>query len=116
VFTYQPSRILWSVMPMGADWCYTMVYLLGGEYAARLLNFAMLLLVEALLYRAVRRWVSPAIAFVILALFASTSMVQLVTGSMFVENFLAAMVLERSWRSGASATRARGASSMPHPY
>jgi len=93
VFTYRPGRIVWSVMPMGADWCYTMVYLLGGEFAARLLNFAMLLLVEALLYRAARRFVSPAIAFLIPALFASTSLVQLVTGSMFVENFLAAMVV-----------------------
>ena len=107
-FTYQPSRILWSVMPMGADRCYTMVYLLGGEYAARLLNFAMLLLVEALLYRAARRWVSPAIAFVILALFASTSLVELVTGSMFVENFLAAMVfgaLVALWRFGDTGQR-----------
>ena len=93
MLTYRPSRILWSVMPMGADWCYSMVYLLGGEYAARLLNFLMLLLVETLLYRFVRRWVTPAIAYLILALFASTSMVQLVTGSMFVENFLAAIVL-----------------------
>jgi glycosyltransferase involved in cell wall biosynthesis len=93
IFTYRPGHILWSVMPMGADWCYTMVYLLGGEYAARLLNFAMLLLVEALLYRAVRRFVSPAIGFVILALFASSSLVQLVTGSLFIENFLAAMIV-----------------------
>jgi len=93
VMTYLPGRIFWSVMPMGADWCYTMVYLLGGEFAARLLDFAMLLLVEALLYRAVRRFVSPAIAFVLLALFASTPLVQLVTGSLFVENFLAAMVV-----------------------
>ena len=92
VFTYQPGRIFWSVMPMGADWCYTMVYLLGGEFAARLLNFAMLLLVEALLYRVARRFVSPAIGFVLLALFASTSVVQMVTGSLLVENFLAAMV------------------------
>ncbi len=91
--TYRPDRILWSVMPMGADWCYSFVYLLGGEYAARLLNFAMLLLVEALLYKIVRRWITPTLAFVVLALFASTSMVQLVTGSMFVENFQAAMVL-----------------------
>lgn len=93
MLTYQPARILWSVMPMGADWCYSIVYLLGGEYAARLLNFAMLLLVEALLYRIVRRWVTPAIAFLILALFASTSLVQMVTGSMFIENFLAAMIV-----------------------
>jgi hypothetical protein len=93
ILTYQPGRILWSVMPMGADWCYTMVYLLGGEYAARLLDFCMLLLLEALLYTVVRRWVTPAIAYIILALFASTSMVQLVTGSMYVENFQAAVLL-----------------------
>ncbi|HXM43780.1 MAG TPA: glycosyltransferase family 39 protein [Bryobacteraceae bacterium] len=93
IFTYRPGRIFWSVMPMGADWCYAIVYELGGEFAARLLNFAMLLLVEALLYRAARRFVSPAIAFVILALFASTSLVQLVTGSLYIENFLAAMVI-----------------------
>jgi hypothetical protein len=95
-------------MPMGADWCYTMVYLLGGEFAARLLNFAMLLLVEALLYRAVRRFVSPAIGFVILALFASTSLVQLVTGSLFIENFLAAMVVGMAvaiWQFGDTGQR-----------
>jgi glycosyltransferase involved in cell wall biosynthesis len=103
MLTYRPDRILWSVMPMGADWCYSMVYLPGGEYAARLLNFAMLLLLEALLYRAVRRWVTPAVAFLILALFASTSAVQMVTGSMFIENFLAAMVVGMVlaiWRFG----------------
>lgn len=103
IFTYRPGRIFWSVMPMGADWCYAIVYLLGGEFAARLLNFAMLLLVEALLYRAARRFVSPTVAFVILALFASTPLVQLVTGSMFIENFLAAMVIGLAfalWRFG----------------
>jgi glycosyltransferase involved in cell wall biosynthesis len=108
VMTYRPDRIFWSVMPMGADWCYTIVYLLGGEFAARLLNFAMLLLVEAVLYRAARRFVSPAIAFVILALFASTSLVQLVTGSLFVENFLAAMVVGMAaaiWQFGDTGKR-----------
>jgi glycosyltransferase involved in cell wall biosynthesis len=108
ILTYQPSRILWSVMPMGADQCYAMVYMLGGEYAARLLNFAMLLLVEALLYRAARRWVTPAVAFLILALFASTSLAMLITGSMFVENFLAALVfgtLLAIWRFGETGDR-----------
>ncbi|HXM43779.1 MAG TPA: glycosyltransferase [Bryobacteraceae bacterium] len=108
VFTYRPGRIFWSVMPMGADWCYTMVYLLGGEFAARLLNFAMLLLVEALLYRAARRFVSPVIGFVLLALFASTSLVQLVTGSLFIENFLAAMVVGMAtaiWQFGDTGRR-----------
>ena len=107
-FTYQPDRILWSVMPMGADWCYTLVYLLGGEYAARLLNFCLLLLVELMLYRVARRFVTPAVAFLILALFASTALVQMVTDSLFVENFLAALVLGAVlaiWRFGETAAR-----------
>jgi glycosyltransferase involved in cell wall biosynthesis len=101
--TFEPSRFLWSVMPMGADWSYSIVYLLGGEYAARLLNFALLLMVEALLYCAVRRWVKPSTGFLILALFAATPMVQLVTGELFVENLVAAMVLGMMtaiWRFG----------------
>jgi hypothetical protein len=101
--TFEPSRFLWSVMPMGADWSYSIVYLLGGEYAARLLNFALLLMVEALLYCAIRRWVAPSTAFLILALFAATPMVQLVTGELFVENLVAAMVLGMMtaiWRFG----------------
>jgi hypothetical protein len=88
---------------MGADWSYSIVYLFGGEYAARLLNFAMLLMVEALLYCAVRRWVAPSTGFLILALFAATPMVQLVTGELFVENLVAAMVLGMMtaiWRFG----------------
>lgn len=108
ILTYRPDRILWSVMPMGADWCYTLVYLLGGEFAARLLNFAMLLLVEAMLYCIVRRFVSPAISFLVLALFASTSVVQMVTGSLLVENFLAAVVMATLlaiWRFGDTAER-----------
>jgi glycosyltransferase involved in cell wall biosynthesis len=103
VMTFEPNRFLWSVMPMGADWSYSIVYLFGGEYAARLLNFALLLLVEALLYCAVRRWISPSIGFLILALFAATPMVQLVTGELFVENLVAAMVLGMMtaiWRFG----------------
>ena len=43
MMTYDPGRILWSVMPMGADFTYSIVNLLGGEMAARLLNFTILL-------------------------------------------------------------------------
>jgi hypothetical protein len=91
--TYEPARILWSVMPMGADWAWSIVYLLGGEYACRILTFAMLLIILALLYRAARRWLSHAAAMLVTASFAGTALVQLVTGEMFVENFLAALVL-----------------------
>ena len=91
--TYQPDRVLWAVMPMGADFSYAIVCLLGGEYAAHLLDYALLLIIVAVLYFAIRRWVCAAAAFWVLALFASTPMVQLVTGSLFIENMLAAMVV-----------------------
>ena len=101
--TYEPSLFVWSVMPMAADFTYAINVVLGGEYAAHLIDFSMLLLMEGLLYCAMRRWVSRATAFLLMALFATTPMVQLVTGSLFVENFLAAMVLGMMaalWRFG----------------
>ena len=106
--TFQPDRFVWAVMPMGADFSYAIVYLMGGEYAAHLLDYALLLLLVAVLYYAMRRWVCRAAAFWLLALFASTPMVQLVTGSLFVENMLAAMVvgmMAALWRFGDSGER-----------
>jgi glycosyltransferase involved in cell wall biosynthesis len=106
--TFEPARVLWSVMPMGADFTYSIVYLLGGEYASRLLDFAMLLAIVAMLYRAVRRWVTPAAAYLLAALFATTPIVQLVTGELFVENVLAALILGMMtaiWKLGETGER-----------
>ncbi|MGD0868213.1 MAG: glycosyltransferase [Bryobacteraceae bacterium] len=103
--TYQPNRFLWAVMPMGADFTYTITYLLGGEYAARLIDFTMLLGIEALLYYAMRRWLTRGATFLLMALFATTPLVQLVTGSLFVENLMTAMILglmAAIWRFGDS--------------
>jgi glycosyltransferase involved in cell wall biosynthesis len=105
IMTFDPARITWAVMPMGADFTWSIVYLLGGEMAAHLLNFAILLVLLVLLHSAVRRWVSPGAAWLMVALFATTPMVQLVTGSLFVENLLAAFVLGMMialWRFAAS--------------
>ena len=51
------ASLIWALMPMGADWCYSVVYILGGEYAARLLNFAMLGTIGLLLFGVARRFV-----------------------------------------------------------
>jgi 4-amino-4-deoxy-L-arabinose transferase-like glycosyltransferase len=83
-------HFVWAVMPMGADWCFTGVYLLGGEYAARLLNFSFLALTAALVYAASRPFAGRGAAFLFAGLFASTPLVQLVTGSLMVENLQAA--------------------------
>ncbi len=106
--TFEPARFLWAVMPMGADWAYSIVYLLGGEYAAHLLNFAMLAIVAGLIYQGARRWVTPGAAWLLAASFVATPVVQLVTGSLFVENFLAAMILgalTAVWLFGETAER-----------
>jgi 4-amino-4-deoxy-L-arabinose transferase-like glycosyltransferase len=108
MLTFDPARYLWAVMPMGADFMYAIVYMLGGEMAARLLNFAILLVLLGLLHAAVRPWVSPGVAWLLVTLFATTPMVQLVTGSLFVENLLAAFLLGMMtalWRFGESSER-----------
>lgn len=81
---FDVSHIAWAVMPMNANWCYTAVYLFGGEFATRLLNFAMLLLTV---------WILVSVAGRVAGiLFASTPLVQFVTGSLMVENFWTALV------------------------
>lgn len=107
-FTIEPARFLWAVMPMAADFVSSIVYLLGGEFAARLVVFAMLLAVCALLYSALRRWTTPTLAYLLAAAFVATPVVQLVTGALFVENYLAAMVLgtvTAIWRLGDTGER-----------
>jgi hypothetical protein len=99
----------WAVMPAGGDALFTAGYLLGGESGARLANLAMLLSIVALMVGAARRWLTLTQALLTAALFASTPLVQLVTGSLFVENVWAALVLAamlalaRFWESGNAA-------------
>jgi len=83
----------WAVMPMGAVWSYTFTYLLGGEFAARLLNWSLLAALCGLLYRMAQKWLSNAAAWMIVAMFAATPALQLVTGSLFVETFYALMLV-----------------------
>ena len=92
-FTLDFPQFVWALMPMGADFCYALAHILGGEYAARLLNLVMLTCIACFIYRAVRAWLPQGTAFLVSALFLSSPMVQLVTGTMMVENFVAAMAL-----------------------
>ena len=86
-------RSIWAVMPMRADWFFTAAYMLGGELAAKLISFGFLLLTAGLLSAAARRWISPRCAMPAVAIFVSTPLVMLVTGSLFVENALVALLL-----------------------
>jgi len=91
-YTVSPAKLVWAVMPMGADWTFAIVNLLGGEFAARLLNFAWFLILLALLHGVMRRRVPRAPALLLSAAFAASPLAQLVTGELFVENFQAALL------------------------
>jgi hypothetical protein len=92
VWGFDFHRQTWSMMPAGGDCLFTAAYLLSGggpiagEAAARLLNFALLALVTWIVARASR-------SFLMAALFASTPLAHMVTGSLFVENVWAALIL-----------------------
>lgn len=48
-WTFDINTYIWAVTPLFADWIYSILYLLGGESAARLLNVVFILLIAALI-------------------------------------------------------------------
>ncbi len=100
-WSFDIGHFTWAVMPMGGDWCFTIAYLLGGEFAARLLNLLLLCAIAGLIYTASRSALAA-------ALFASTPLVQLNTGLLMVENVWAALLAAGAaalWRFRASGER-----------
>ncbi len=91
--SFDVRHMIRAAMPMGGDWVYLLGVLLGGEFAARLLNLAMLAIIATLIFRASLRWVGRTQAWLLVALFASLPVVQMVTGSLFVENIWAVFLL-----------------------
>jgi hypothetical protein len=85
-------RFAWALMPMGADWLYTVNAMLGGEMAVKLFNFAILAATALAVRSFARRWISAAQANLTAALLLSGPLVQLVTGSLFIENTWAAFL------------------------
>lgn len=92
-WTFDVRETTWAALPMAGDWGFTAAYLLGGEAAARLFNFGVLLSAAFMVFSLAKRLVAAHPAFLVTALFVSSPVVQLVTGSLFVENFWAAMLL-----------------------
>ncbi len=90
---FDVTRTSLAVMPMGADWCSSMLYGIGGEYAAKLLPLFFLAVTLVLLFAMCRRWVSAPVALSISAVYAATPLVQLTTGSLFAENLLVLLLL-----------------------
>lgn len=92
-WTFDVTRFSWAVMPMGGDWLYTLGFMLSGEYAAQLLNYAAYSVVILLVYVIAQPIAGTRAALVCAALFASTPLLHLETGSLFIENLWTAFLL-----------------------
>lgn len=85
IWPFDVTEFAWAAMPMGGDWVWSLAWLFGEEKGARLMNFAVLALTTGLVSK---RAGTPAAA-----LWASTPLVMLVTGSLFVDNVWAYLLL-----------------------
>ena len=88
---FDHSKAIWALAPLGADYIYTLAYLFGGEYAARLINLAIFLLTASLLYQMIRHRLGVALTRLLLAAYLSAPLFGLVTGSLYVDNFWSLM-------------------------
>lgn len=91
-WVFDVRHTAWAVMPMNADWGFTAVYLLGGEAGTRLFNFCLLLVILALVNALLKPLLPRGPRRLCLTLLASSPIVQLLTGSLFAENFWAALL------------------------
>ncbi len=76
------------LMPAGADWVYTLGYVLGGETAAKLVNFNFYILILISLFYLGSQFLEKRVAFLACVLFASTPLTGLESVTMFIENAL----------------------------
>jgi Dolichyl-phosphate-mannose-protein mannosyltransferase len=90
---FDVTRYAWAVMPLGADYAFGAAFILGGEYAARLLNFGFGALSCLIAYQLLHRYAQREIALASVCLFASTPLAFLETGTLYVEGLWAAFLL-----------------------
>jgi hypothetical protein len=114
-WSFDFGAFVWALVPMGADWLYTTANLLGGEAAARLCNFGVLVAVVALVWSRVSRGLGPSLAALFVAGCAAAPIAFLESSSLWVENLLAlfllagALITARSWTRPPTADVAAGA-------
>jgi 4-amino-4-deoxy-L-arabinose transferase-like glycosyltransferase len=94
---YDVSTYVWAVMPMMGDWLFSIVYMLGGEVAARLLNLGFILVLSWLV-RDLVLWAGGSALGVRWAvlLFLATPLTFLESSSLFIESVWAAFVVAGS--------------------
>lgn len=80
------TGFVWAWMPMSADWLYALAYGLGGEPAARLLNYAADALVLVACAGTARLVAGPRAGAIAAVLYSTLPVTYLLGTSLFVEN------------------------------
>lgn len=93
VWRFDVQQFTWAVFPTGGESMFGLAYLLGGEAAARLLNFALLAIMCWMLHERLHPRVPGWIAALLAGGLATLPATQMLTGSLSTENWAAAYVL-----------------------
>jgi hypothetical protein len=87
-WSFDFGNFTFALMPMGADWLYSVGFLLGGEASAKLLNFALFTLALWMLFGILRRSRTLSSSLLGVMLLSSTPIAFIETASLFTENAL----------------------------
>lgn len=82
---FDVSRSIWSVFPMSANVSFTWAYLLGGEMAARLINFSFILLTGGVLFAVCRSRLDAPRNLLLVGCFLSLPLIALEASTLFVD-------------------------------
>ena len=91
---FDVTTYVWATMPALGDWIFSVVYMLGGEAAARLINVSFIFIL-ALLVRDIVHWAGGALfgAKWAILIFLSSPLVFTESNSLFIESIWAAFTL-----------------------
>jgi hypothetical protein len=109
-WAFDVKRAIYAVMPMGVSWMMLPAYLLGGELAARLVNFCFFLATVLLLFCVMRRYLGAGTAWMLTGLYASTPLFLAENGNIYADNLWAALLF------GAAVSLARFRETRLEPY
>jgi 4-amino-4-deoxy-L-arabinose transferase-like glycosyltransferase len=92
-WTFDVTRYVWAVMPLGADHAFAAANMLGGESAARLQNLVFGAIAAQFVYGLSREYAGREIALALVVLLVSTPLAFLVAGSFFSETLQLAFLM-----------------------
>lgn len=90
---FDVTKFIFSVMPLGVNWLYSVVYMFSGEFGARILNFYFMLILTIGITIPAWNKKNPTPALLSGLVFVSSPLVFVETSSLFVDHLWTALLL-----------------------